>query len=728
MRFKTCYFLGLAALFFLIVPILTFAKTDKIVLIKFENNESLEVFLRSNKDSQKSKIKNLARIKNPSVIRQQWLKISSKINPEIEYIEIGDPIRKAIVPNDSYYPQQWGFPAIGASKAWDVGTGSDANTIAIVDTGIQLNHPDLDNKIWVNETEQNGDPGVDDDANGFVDDIYGWDFGNDDNNPSDSVGHGTAVAGVAAAESNNNQGITGVDWQAKLIAVKVWEDGEEETSPDIAALGVKYAADMGAKIINMSWGAFTDWSVIKEAVDYAYAKGAILVGATGNEGQNQVYYPAKYTNVIGVGSINSSGQLSSFTNRGTGLDLAAPGDSIYTTFKGSNYISGSGTSLAAPFVSGAIALVSSTQPNLTATQIKTKLQTLGNSVSGYNLKYLNLWRSLQIRLLKTANSPSYLIDDNKKYPLPASSAFWQRFGFSSSFVETVSAEVLAEFEDGGLLKSLWKPADSSSVYLIDSLRRFQIWSSSVFWGMWGFTQQNVITLSPDLVACYPYATYLTALVKSSNSSQVYYIDNGGKRHGMWSSSAFWQMWGFSKTQDVVVLSQSFINSLPYARMLTVLVKAPNSSKVYYIDRGRKKYPMWSSAVFWEMWGFRFKDVTTISQGQLSTMPTQKSLTALVRPASGGDLYYVDNGGKKYRIPPGPYLWSMWGFSLSDVSTISNAQFNALPSAGDLSLYTRGHLTPWVTGRMLNAKCILSPSYGNPVSTLTQGQFDLLRRR
>jgi len=138
--------------------------------------------------------------------------------------------------------------------------------------------------------------------------------------------------------------------------------------------------------------------------------------------------------------------------------------------------------------------------------------------------------------------------------------------------------------------------------------------------------------------------------------------------------------------------------------------------------------MWPSAVFWEMWGFRFADTTTISQEQLSTFPTQKPLTALIRPERGGDLYYIDNGGKKYHIPEGVELWNNWGFSLSEVSVISNEQFDTLPFAGDLTLYATGHLTPWLFCKMTYGRCIMTDPGNNKITTLTQGQFDLLRKR
>ncbi|MDD3774140.1 MAG: hypothetical protein PHW50_02580 [Patescibacteria group bacterium] len=318
----------------------------------------------------------------------------------------------------------------------------------------------------------------------------------------------------------------------------------------------------------------------------------------------------------------------------------------------------------------------------------------------------------------------YLIYNGKYYNLGTTSLAVQNYGHSTTTVHKTS---LTGNSNGGNLSNYIRSLTGQE-YLVAGGLKYAVYNSSVFKGMWGLTTRTPTSVSAELINAIPSAPRtLSCIVKPYSSYSYYYIDSGARRYGMWSSDAFWAMWGFTK-QDVVVMPDNFVKSLPYLKMLTALVKSPTSSQVYYVDRGMRKYPMWMTAVFWEMWGFRYADITTISSGQISAMPTQRPFTALIRSEAGGDLYYVDNGGKKYHIPPGPYLWNMWAFRLPEVTVVSRAQFAALPTAGTLGTYVSGHLTPWLTCRMYNGRCFMTERGSNPVSTLTQGQFDALRRR
>lgn len=310
------------------------------------------------------------KIKVPSGKDIQAIIQELRKDPGVEYAEpnyIMQPC--ATIPNDPLYPQQWALPKIEAHLAWDTEQGDSNIIIAVVDTGIDYNHEDLTAKMWVNEAENLGSAGVDDDGNGYIDDVMGWDFCDNDNDPMDegtcasvAVGHGTSVAGVAAAESDNSAGISGLNWNSKIMAVRY-----------LGAAGITYAADNGAHVINMSWGSYTYSSFLKDTIDYAYSMGCILVGSAGNDADTALHYPSSYDNVISVGATNSSDQralwMPSGTNYGPYVDLFAPGDNVYTTNPGNNYISVDGTSLAAPFVSGLASLILSNNSALTNQEV-----------------------------------------------------------------------------------------------------------------------------------------------------------------------------------------------------------------------------------------------------------------------------------------------------------------------------------------------------------------------
>jgi len=271
----------------------------------------------------------------------------------------------AVAPNDRHYLYQWNLPKIGMPQAWDTTTGGSV-VIAILDTGVELEHPDLRAKIWTNPGE-NYSNGIDDDGNGKVDDVHGWDFVNDDNDPQDDHGKGTHVAGIAAAETDNEEGIAGVSWGAMIMPVKVLKSGGSGYYSDIIE-GIRYAADEGAKVINMSLWGHDDSPPLEEAVSYAHAKGCVLVAAVGDE-SGAVGYPARYPEVLAVAATDGGDQRWPFSNYGPEVDVAAPGAGILSTLWG-DYLWWTGTSQAAPHVAGLAALIWSVNPHLTPDEVK----------------------------------------------------------------------------------------------------------------------------------------------------------------------------------------------------------------------------------------------------------------------------------------------------------------------------------------------------------------------
>ncbi|MFB2934684.1 S8 family peptidase [Aerosakkonemataceae cyanobacterium BLCC-F154] len=275
----------------------------------------------------------------------------------------------------------WDLDAIKAPETWSKGYTGQGIVVAVVDSGVDYKHSDLDGNIWVNPREIAGNQ-KDDDGNGYIDDIRGWDFVTDDNDPMDLDGHGTHVAGTIAAEKNGF-GATGVAPNAKIMPIRVLDGSGNGSVMDVAA-GIRYAADNGAKVINLSLGGPYGTAAEASAIKYAAEKGAVVVSAAGNERQLQPGYPARYASHFGiaVGAVNRNNQKASFSDLAGTLPLDyvdAPGVSIYSTFLGNSYRNMSGTSMASPHIAGVAALVLSANPNLTPVQVENILTTTANS-------------------------------------------------------------------------------------------------------------------------------------------------------------------------------------------------------------------------------------------------------------------------------------------------------------------------------------------------------------
>jgi subtilisin family serine protease len=267
---------------------------------------------------------------------------------------------------------------IDALAAWEISVGNPDLVVAVVDTGVYLNHPDLVSNIWRNPGEI-ANNGIDDDKNGFVDDVNGWDIVDNDSNPNDEMFHGTHCAGIIAASLDNNRGLCGVAPRVKLLPLRVLNaKGEGDTVGLLKA--VRYAIDLrkrgeNIRVISASLGGGEYLESFKELLDEANRYGIVFVAAAGNDGKNndeEPTYPANYPspNVISVAALDSSGRLASFSNYGEKtVDVGAPGVFIWSSFLFGFYLPFDGTSMAAPFVSGAAALVLSERPQLTPAQV-----------------------------------------------------------------------------------------------------------------------------------------------------------------------------------------------------------------------------------------------------------------------------------------------------------------------------------------------------------------------
>ena len=292
-------------------------------------------------------------------------------------------------PNDTSYASQYGPARIGAETVWNTTTGNANFVVGVIDSGIDYTHPDLAANIWTNPGEIPGN-GIDDDGNGYVDDVRGWDFANDDNDPMDVDGHGTHVAGIIGAVGNNARGVTGVNWNVKLMPLNFLGAGPNSGLISAEAEAIHYAVMMGVKVTNNSYGGLGTSQAEARAVGFAQFAGQIYVASAGNTTTNNdasAHYPSNFTtsfsHVVAVAATDSTDKLGSFSNYGSGsVTLAAPGVGILSTTPGNSYSSFDGTSMATPQVTGAIALYWGANPTLSYEQVINKLKASVDPVAG----------------------------------------------------------------------------------------------------------------------------------------------------------------------------------------------------------------------------------------------------------------------------------------------------------------------------------------------------------
>lgn len=292
-------------------------------------------------------------------------------------------------PDDPRLPDQYGLEQIRWQILLDgLPPGEQDVIVAIIDSGVDYTHEDLADNIWINTVEASGRPGIDDDNNGYVDDVRGWDFTHTptlpakgdylspDNDPMDESSHGTRVAGIAAAVTDNGLGISGVAPDAALMSLRAGVTLQSDLTfleEDDLAAAILYAVENGAHIINMSWGGPESAFLIRDVVRYAAANGLVLVTSAGNSGELGLSYPAAMDETIAVGATAPRDRIAAFSSLGVPLDFVAPGAGTLTTLPGNRYAHASGTSFAAPHISGLAALVLSRRPDLDSEQVRTLL-------------------------------------------------------------------------------------------------------------------------------------------------------------------------------------------------------------------------------------------------------------------------------------------------------------------------------------------------------------------
>lgn len=288
---------------------------------------------------------------------------SLEADENVEYVQMDEMNDLYVNPNDPRFPELWGISKIECPQAWDTSQGKDI-VVAVIDTGVDYNHPDIKDRMWQ-------------DAKGN----FGKDLSDGDDDPLDYHGHGSHCAGTVAATLNNAVGVVGVAPKAKIMAVKIFPNARDS----VCSAAIKYAADNGAKILSNSWGPTgrrASNRAVEDAIDYAVAKGCIVIFAAGNEDDDVKFYsPANYANVISVAATDSNDARAGFSNFGDLITIAAPGVNILSLkLNTDQYTSKNGTSMACPHVAGLVALLLKLNGSLTLNQIKQILQTKGDTI------------------------------------------------------------------------------------------------------------------------------------------------------------------------------------------------------------------------------------------------------------------------------------------------------------------------------------------------------------
>ena len=371
------------------------------ILVKYKPGVSEAAKEKLHKKHGSTRIKSLKPLNVHHLKLKKGLSVEAAIkqyqaDPNVAYAEPDYIVTAAaITPNDPYYgssgswgqayQDMWGLHKIRSGEAWETTQGSSDVIVAVSDTGLDLSHPDIQANLWTNPSESSYN-GIDDDNNSFVDDRHGWNFAYGNNNPSDDHGHGTHVSGTIAAATNNGIGVSGISWNAKIMALKFLNNGGSGSTANGAA-SIIYATDNGAKIVNCSWGSTSRSQTLEDAINYAFSRGVVVVAAAGNSDSDAGwYFPAGYDNVITVAATGQNDAKASFSNYGRSVEVSAPGVEILSLRAGSTdmyldgshvvgtkYYRASGTSMAAPHISGLAALLLSQNPAWSNVQVMAQI-------------------------------------------------------------------------------------------------------------------------------------------------------------------------------------------------------------------------------------------------------------------------------------------------------------------------------------------------------------------
>jgi subtilisin family serine protease len=548
---------------------------------------------------------------------------------------------------------------INAPEGWDFETGSADTMIAVIDSGVDLDHPDLINKIWHNAAEVAGDPNVDDDDNGYIDDFQGWDWvtsyenapADNDPNPEpdginndgwygvdDGVEHGTHVAGIAAAETNNGTGIAGVCWGCQIMALRVLDDEGWGSYTDIAE-AIEYAADNGADVINMSLGGGYS-NLLDDAIKYAYSNDVVVVAAAGNSGldlnqslASPVCNDGNENRVIGVAGTDSDGEPYYGSNYGYNyVDAAAPGQSIYSTvyhnaaFGFNNWYEGgwTGTSMASPHVAGLAGLVKSAHPTWIVAQVRNRVINLTKNIDLSLGSRAKLFGSGEINLGRALNP------DNNIYP---DGTLVRISGYSTVFFllrDGQRRKINAYFRNKYLLAGA------------------------------NFVNKNAI-VSEEMVLNYPKGPEIRwadgTLFKYYYNHYVRYVIEDGRKRRFSNSDAFYDA-GYDLDNLITALKElnyyksgPTINSFDNIHVSGTVIKSPGDNNYYYIHNG-KKYPF-DSISYMRYYGTVLPWAINVTDEEKNSYVTGDTLRypggIMVGDSDTGNIYMIEYNKRRFFV-------------------------------------------------------------------------------
>ncbi len=422
-------------------------------------------------------------------------------DPAVEYAEPVFIFPLSHTPNDPMLAQQWALTMMKMAQAWDVTTGSATVWIGDIDTGTDWTHPDLKDNIAINPGEwgtsgELSTNGIDDDGNGKVDDYHGWDFigtgtvqaPEPDNNPMDgALGHGTNTAGCAAASTNNAVGIAGTGYRCKVLPIKASGDASSGVS---GYEGIMYAADMGCKVINCSWGGTGGFSqALQDVINHAWQKGALVVASAGNDNIDNdlvAHYPSSFQHVLNVSSVESNGTASGWATFGGTVHVYAPGSSVLTTKKGGGYESPTGTSFSSPLTAGVAALIFAQHPTWTPDQVLKQIRVTSDAFSGTRApKYYG-----------RVNAQAAVTQNQTLTDIPG-------INIRSALVATPSGAIFREAGQSGTIRvkieNLLAPTSSAAVVDVTSLdTTLKLDMSSIALGVMATKDSMTVTIGATL--------------------------------------------------------------------------------------------------------------------------------------------------------------------------------------------------------------------------------------
>lgn len=402
--------------------------------------------------------------------------------PDVEFAEKSPLYKITQTPNDFNTANQWALTKINAEQAWDFTTGSANVVIAIVDNGVKHSHEDLIGNRWVNSSEQGGLPALDDDFNGYTDDIYGYDIADSDNDPeppsnidnSSAFFHGTHVAGIAAAATNNGTGIASLGYNCKFMSVKCSRNSSDGQSLTNAQDGIFYAMRSGADIINMSFASPENAGVTELIVNQATSSGVVLIGAAGNDNSDSEHYPGAYANVLCVGATDENDHKAGFSNYGSWVDVMAPGTGIYSTMPvgGNTYDYKQGTSMATPLVSGLAGLVLAANSGYSPTQVKNKIIGGCINIDNLNSGLAGQLGAGRINAWHTFSAVGIAEDGNTQigiYPNPVDENGFLNFKFNQALKESIALTITDVSGRLVVSQNIGNPGDKTIELPLDNL-------------------------------------------------------------------------------------------------------------------------------------------------------------------------------------------------------------------------------------------------------------------